>query len=428
MRILLTGASGFIGRHLAVALRARGHVVFEAARAKPRRESLQGMPRGPDFNVDFAHDVEPSQWLPRVSGMDAVINTVGIFREQRGQTFQTVHVEAASALFRACVSAGVRRVIQFSALGADAGARTPYHLSKRRADELLAALPLDWTIVQPSLVFGAEGASAAAFLALGSLPLIPLPGAGEQQLQPVYIEDLAAGVAALLDSAEFRHRIVPFVGPHPISLKRYLADLRCGLGLPKARFVHVPVFWIRLAAQSGKLTRSSLLTPDSLQMLLRGNTADPGPLQQLLGREARATSTFIAPNEAPRLRTEAQLFWLLPVLRISIAAVWIVTGIVSFGLFPVQSSYDLLARVGVPAALRPLFLYSAAALDIVLGLAILLARRRRAWWLAQLALIALYTVLITVRMPEFWLHPYGPLSKNLPMLAGIYLLYRLEKR
>ncbi len=428
MRILLTGASGFIGRHLAVALRARGHVVVEAARAKSGQECPDGSPREPDFNVDFAHDLEPSQWLPRVSGMEAVINTVGIFRERRGQTFQTVHVDAASALFQACVMAGVRRVIQFSALGADAGARTPYHLSKRRADELLSTLPIDWTIVQPSLVFGADGTSAASFLALGSLPVIPLPGGGQQPIQPVHIEDLVAGVATLLDSAVSGRRVVPFVGPHPLSLRQYLATLRCGLGLPKARYLPVPLFLVRLAAQSGRLVPGSLLTPDSLQMLSRGNTADPHPLQRLLGRESRSAATFIAADEAPRLRTAAQLVWLLPMLRLSIAAVWIVTGIVSLGFFPVQSSYDLLGRVGVPAALRPLFLYSAAALDIVLGLAILLSRRRRVWWLAQIALIVLYTILITARMPEFWLHPYGPLLKNLPMLAGIYLLYRFEKR
>jgi hypothetical protein len=101
---------------------------------------------------------------------------------------------------------------------------------------------------------------------------------------------------------------------------------------------------------------------------------------------------------------------------------------VSLGLYPVSASLELLARSGVPEALGPLFLYPAAALDLALGIGILAMRRRRLLWLAQIVLIAVYTLIITVRLPEFWLHPYGPLLKNLPMLAAIYLLYRFEDR
>ena len=98
------------------------------------------------------------------------------------------------------------------------------------------------------------------------------------------------------------------------------------------------------------------------------------------------------------------------------------------GFIPLQRSYELLGRVGVPPTLQPLFLYGAATFDLVLGIATLLLRRRRMLWLAQIALILAYTALITWRLPEFWLHPYGPLLKNVPMLAVIFALYVLEKR
>ena len=81
----------------------------------------------------------------------------------------------------------------------------------------------------------------------------------------------------------------------------------------------------------------------------------------------------------------------------------------------------------MPAALRPLALYGAAALDLVLGVASLLMRRRRWLWLAQIALILGYTAIITARLPEFWLHPYGPVLKNLPMLAALWLLLELDR-
>jgi cell division protein FtsW (lipid II flippase) len=107
--------------------------------------------------------------------------------------------------------------------------------------------------------------------------------------------------------------------------------------------------------------------------------------------------------------------------------VWIFTALTSALLYPVQDSFQLLARTGVPASLRPLMLYGAAGFDLTLGLGILLLARRRWLWLMQLLLIGFYTVVIAWKLPEFLLHPYGPLTKNLPMLAAIWLLYELEE-
>jgi hypothetical protein len=128
------------------------------------------------------------------------------------------------------------------------------------------------------------------------------------------------------------------------------------------------------------------------------------------------------------MRVNAQLSWLLPLLRLSIAVVWLTAGVVSMGLYPVTDSYALLARVGVPSAIAPLALYGAAALDIALGIGTLILRRRRFLWLLQLAVIIAYTAIITVWLPEFWLHPYGPVVKNLPVIIAIYLLFELERR
>jgi hypothetical protein len=117
-----------------------------------------------------------------------------------------------------------------------------------------------------------------------------------------------------------------------------------------------------------------------------------------------------------------------PLRRVSVAAVWIATGVVSAGLYPVEESLALLARVGLTGTPALVALYGAAALDIAIGIAILTLRCRRMLWLLQLAVIAAYTALITVFLPEQWLHPYGPILKNLPMLAAILLLHQLEER
>jgi hypothetical protein len=217
-------------------------------------------------------------------------------------------------------------------------------------------------------------------------------------------------------------RRIALVGPAPLPFIDYLKVLRTGMGLGKLRVLPLPGWLARLVAG----LRLGWLDPEALRMLDRGNSADPSTTARLLGRPAREPASFVEDPAAERV--QAKLGWLLPVLRVSIALVWIATAIVSAGLYPVEDSFRLLERTGVPPELAPLMLYGAAGLDLLLGLAILLLARRRWLWLAQLALIGFYTVVIAIKLPEFLLHPYGPLTKNLPMLAAIWLLYELEEK
>lgn len=418
MIVLITGATGFIGRRLTGALRAAGHRVVTTGRHATGVDAIA---------ADFNRDLTPDAWEPRLSDIDVVVNAVGILREQGNQTFENLHTRAPQALFAACAKAGVKKVVQISALGADRGS-TGYFASKHAADRYLASLPIRWTIVQPSLVFGAGGSSAALFTLLASLPIIPLPGRGQQQVQPIHIDDAIAAIEEIIESSAMDGRRVALVGPAPISLKDFLQRLRTRLQLPRARFISIPAGVMRVSAAVAELLPGSLLDRETLSMLNSGNTAPPEDTERLLGRPPRAAEQLIGDDQRQALLMAAQLAWLLPLLRFSIAAVWIWTGIVSLGLYPTQDSYDLLARVGISGALAPVMLYGAAALDLLVGIGTLIMRRRRWLWLLQLAVIGGYTVIITFKLPEFWLHPYGPLSKNLVMLAAIYLLYTLETR
>jgi uncharacterized protein YbjT (DUF2867 family) len=432
LRVLLTGAGGFIGRHLTHALLAAGHQVTCAVRDPGRHTAAQGSEQSvnPNLNfvaADFAQDMQALDWLPLLTGIDAVINAAGIARENGKQTFDAIHARAPRALFAACVQAEVKLVLQVSALGADQHAASAFHLSKKVADDFLANLPLASVIVQPSLVYGPGGTSARLFTTLASLPLIPLPGDGAQMIQPVHIDDLITAMLALLERHRHGSTRVALVGPAALSLKNFLSALRRALGIGRARFMPMPIALVRAAARAGRFVPGSLLDPDMLGMLERGNTANPGAINELLGRPPRDPQHFITSPERAAVRRQAQLNWLLPLLRWSIAAVWIVTGIVSLGLYPVADSYALLARAGISGWAAAPMLYGAALLDLGFGLAILFCRKRRLLWLAQIAVILVYSLIISIKLPEFWLHPYGPLLKNLPMLAALWLLLELER-
>lgn len=429
MRILLTGASGFIGKHLQAVLLAEGHHVICATRRAGHGAGNGASARLTYIHADFTKDTDKSVWLARLHDVDAVINAVGIFRENKQQTFAALHTDTPCALFAACAeSDSVKLVMQLSALGADEGADTPYHLSKKAADDYLAGLPLRAFIVQPSLVYGKDGASARMFKTLASMPFAVRFGSAPQLVQPVHADDVAAAMASLIrqplpvaaNGATARR--IALVGPAALPFTDYLAALRTAMDMGTLRVLRLPGFLARMAAA----VRLGLLDPDALRMLDRGNSADPALTTRLLGRAPRGVASFVEDPAAER--AQAKLGWLLPVLRYAIALVWIATAIVSAGLYPVELSYQLLERTGVPTVYAPLMLYGAAAFDLLLGLGIVLLARRRWLWLAQLGLIGFYTVVIAWKLPEFLLHPYGPLTKNLPMLAAIWLLYELEEK
>jgi hypothetical protein len=207
-----------------------------------------------------------------------------------------------------------------------------------------------------------------------------------------------------------------------------LSQIRKALTMPPPTFIHIPAALMRgLARVSGHFSHS-LLDLETFDMLTRGSTADAVDTRSLLHRDPRPVTEAFEGSDRLAIRSRAILDWVLPVLRFSVALVWIVTGVVSLGVYPREESYLLLARSGVPESLAMPALYSAAVLDLLLGVATLLMRRRRTLWLVQIALIVIYTVIITIKLPEFWSHPYGPIVKNLPLLAAIWLLYNLDNR
>ena len=425
MRVLVMGASGFIGSAVAQALLRQGHEVVCAARRPQRLAGTEPLP------VDLARVPPADWWLPRLAGVHAVVNAVGILREQGEQTFRALHTQGPIELFKACAQAQVAVVVQISALGADDSAQSRYHLSKKAADDLLRELPLRAAIVQPSLVYGERGASARLFNQLASMPVLALPHRGAMPVQPVHVDDVVAGVLALLQSPPAGRETIPFVGPRALALRDYLTQLRRSLRVGGRPLVlPLPEVLFRWGAMIAGRIPGSSLDSETAGMLLRGNSAPSQPFERLLGRPPKPVEHFIAPEQAAQLRTEAVLGVWLPVLRYAIALLWIWTGIVSLGLYPVQDSLALLARVGLHGAMASLALYGAAALDLLLGVltVVVPARRRGAVWAAQLLLIGGYTVLITLFLPEYWLHPYGPISKNLPLMAAIGLAWALEPR
>lgn len=419
MKILVCGANGFLGRHLCSALEAAGHEVVRGVRVPAHAQ---------DIAIDYAHDVHVQDWLPRLVGIDAVINAVGILHEDREQRFDAIYRDAPIALFKACELAGIRRVIQISALGGTAEAAfTPYLRSKRQADAYLMQANLDWSILRPSLVVGVDGGSSRFFRMLASLPVIGLPGHGEQRLQPVHIDDVCAAVTRLLLPASETRTIVDAVGPAAMSYREMLQAYREAMRLPPAIWLSISRYLMFGLARAASCLPQRLISADSLHMLEQGSVGDPTAFSSLLGRTPKGASHWFAGPTPDMVRVQAVMDWGLPLLRVALALVWLVTGVLSLGIYPVDQSLALLSEVGVLGAPAAVMLYAAALLDLGFGVATLLVPGRWLWRL-QMLLIAAYTVIITIFLPEYWLHPFGPVLKNIPILAVLLLLDATERR
>lgn len=269
MKILLTGASGFIGSNLATLLRRDGHEVLPVSRR---------------HGIDFAHMLSAADWLPLLEGVDAVINAVGIIGETADLSFQTLHTVAPCILFDACVEAKVNRVIQISALGADETAFSAYHLTKKAADDHLRSLPLDWFVLRPSLIYGRGGASAALFKRLARLPLLPVVGDGRQVLQPVHIADVAATVTACLTSPTTRQTL-DIVGNESIEYVVWLQRLRAAQGRSAAPVLHVPVAMTLALTRLGQ-SLNPMLRTENIRMLVKGYRGDGTAWRRFMGRNA----------------------------------------------------------------------------------------------------------------------------------------------
>jgi uncharacterized protein YbjT (DUF2867 family) len=286
MKILLTGASGFIGRTIHQALTAQGHTVIRAVR-KPTQPT--------DITVNFEQDTAASTWLQRLQGVDAVINAVGILGGSEAQML-AVHAHAPAALAQAAARAGVKHFVQLSALGVDSGLNTLYYRSKLAGEQGIRAAMPQAAVLRPSMVYGAAGAATQMFTQLTRLPLIALPLAGRMVVQPVHVSDVVAGLTALMTKSE--GLTVHAVGAAPLPLADYLKSLAVQLGrsLPfkLSAVLPMPMFAAKLSAQVMSHLPQHVWTPETLAMLVAGSQADAQPFTALLGRLPLAVDNFVA--------------------------------------------------------------------------------------------------------------------------------------
>jgi NADH dehydrogenase len=229
LRIVVLGGSGFIGRVLCARLLREGHVVRLLSRnLAAHAERL--LPPGLDLRQVDVYD--PDELRAAFAGADAVVNLVGILNESgdNGRGFRRAHVELTKLVIAAMQLAGVRRLLQMSSLNAGRGS-SHYLKSRGEAEAAVRASGLDWTIFEPSVVFGPGDGLFSRFGALlKRLPVLPL-ACPDAKFAPVYVGDVVEAMARSLHERAAIGETYELYGPEVYSLREIVQMSARQLGL-----------------------------------------------------------------------------------------------------------------------------------------------------------------------------------------------------
>lgn len=424
MRILISGANGFIGGYLVAHLLQLGHDVICCVRNPATIQ--QRFPLATAIPCDFNKDTHINTWLPRLAGVDAVINCAGILQATRTQNIENIQYKTPLALFAACAQLHVKRVIQISALGVADGPDNTYVTTRKKLDDALLQMPLSSIILRPSLIYanGAYGGSAV-LRALAALPfVIPVPGNGQSRFQPVAMSDLVKVIQYFLTSPY--RGLVNVVSDKPVAIKDMLIAFRQWSGFKPVKIMPIPMILIKFASKFGDIFGAGPINSVSMQMTLHENIADPEPLKDLLNfKLAEFPDGLNYYPSQTQDRWHARLYFLRPLLKASLIILWFFSGLIPL-LGSNTEATVLLESLGIPNHLIPAIKIGSCLWDIMLGIALLFSFKNKTMGLLQVLTVLGYTLVASIGLTSLWLDPLGPLLKNIPIIVAILIWMSIE--
>ena len=216
MRVLVLGGNGFIGRNIVAKLQTQGAQILIGSR--------YGQNQSNAIQVKMQQMLQVEDWLPLLDGVDVVVNSVGILRERKGESYTDIHTFAVESLADACAQLGVK-LIHISAIGLSEAAKSGFITSKYWGEQAILASGANAIIVRPSLLDGEGGYGAKWFRRVAAWPL-QFVMKSNGLVAPLQVADLGEAVASLCLTSQKWPQIIELGGNDLLTIAQYLAKLR----------------------------------------------------------------------------------------------------------------------------------------------------------------------------------------------------------
>ena len=430
MRALVLGAYGLIGKAVSEHLFRSGLKVTGLARSGRKGRTL--VPEIDWLSADISQLVTPEAWNPFLKDIDVVVNAAGALQNSFKDRLGAVQRDAIIALGDACERAGVKRLIQISAPGAEQTASTEFLRTKAEADTALLQSSLNVVVLKPGLVIAPTAYGGTALLRmLSAFPMVQPMVLADTKVQTVWIGDLVLAVEKSVqgDVPKGTYELGETNGQ---SLKETILKMRGWLGFAVPRAVIRLPTWFgyflgRFADLAGWFGWRSPLRTTALKVLEKGVVTDPSNWQRIGGSPMRPLEDTLRqmPSTAQeRVYARAQLAF--PIILLMLSVFWIASGIIGFLRHDVATE---VLRPQFSAALSSAFVMSGSVVDVLIGLGLLVRR-----WVRPAAILSIlvalgYMLAGTVFTPQLWLDPLGPFVKILPAIAaGLCVAALAEER
>ncbi len=262
----IIGGGGFVGSGIVQLLAKKNTIIKVGSRHPEEHLSLKMAATVGKIQLNPC-DVRSKESIQSfVKGCDVVINLAGILFEKRRETFQAIHVDGAKMIAEACNEAHVKQLIHISALGIDQPSHSLYARSKAEGEVAVKKNFQDAVILRPSLIFGTDDKFFNKFAAMATLlPFLPVFKGGHTAFQPIYVEDLALAVGAVIDQ-EIKDKTFELAGPDVFTFRELLEIILDVLG-KNPRILALPTLFGYGISFLSKFLSEPLLTRDQLRLL-----------------------------------------------------------------------------------------------------------------------------------------------------------------
>ena len=293
--ILITGATGYIGRHLVSRLVARGERPRCLVRNPARAASIL-----PADKVELVQGdtTQPASLEAAVDGIDTVVHAAFVtadHKQSTGNSYQETNVQGTANLIKAAKNASVKRIIEISGLGTRPDKPGSYMQGRYLAEKMLKESGMDWTIIQPSVLFGKNAPFIKGLSGLiSSAPVVPLIGGGKVLFQPIYVEDVVTVIVKTLeDPARTTGKTFTIGGPAYYSFTQVIDELLRAMHKKRIKAPAPTVLVGVGAAVMEAVLPKPPLTRAAMTLFSFNNTTDLNSVERDFGFKPMSFTTYL---------------------------------------------------------------------------------------------------------------------------------------